>query len=198
MSTDVKMMAGPTPAEFARNDWALALTAVIALLIGLVLRITITTQTNTYAIPGGAAVVYPSNWVADTTASENLFNTSNPRSGSTFATHIALLSAPLGANSTLSDVAIQWTLDLSNEREHFRSISSQATRAAGTDGVKITYAYVADVGSSSLSQLPVVVQATDTLLLVNGQVYVLRYEADATVYNDDLGTYERALAALKF
>jgi len=197
MSTNVKM-AGPTPAEFARNDWALVITALIALLVGLVLRVVITTQTNTYAIPGGAAVVYPANWVADTTTGENLFSTSNPRSGSTFATHMSLLSAPLAANSTLSDAAIQWTLDLTNERQHFRSISSEAVRVAGTDGVRITYAYVADAGGSSLSQLPVVVQATDTLVLVNGQVYALRYEADATVYKDDLGTYERALAALKF
>lgn len=197
MSTNVKM-AGPTPAEFARNDWALVITALIALLVGLVLRVVITTQTNTYAIPGGAAVVYPANWVADTTTGENLFSTSNPRSGSTFATHMALLSAPLAANSTLSDAAIQWTLDLTNERQHFRSISSEAVRVAGTDGVRITYAYVADAGGSSLSQLPVVVQATDTLVLVNGQVYALRYEADATVYKDDLATYERALAALKF
>ncbi|WP_423226385.1 hypothetical protein [Candidatus Amarolinea aalborgensis] len=197
MSTNVKM-AGPTPAEFARNDWALVITALIALLVGLVLRVVITTQTNTYAIPGGAAVVYPANWVADTTTGENLFSASNPRSGSTFATHMALLSAPLAANSTLSDAAIQWTLDLTNERQHFRSISSEAVRVAGTDGVRITYAYVADAGGSSLSQLPVVVQTTDTLVLVNGQVYALRYEADATVYKDDLGTYERALAALKF
>jgi len=197
MSTNVKM-AGPTPAEFARNDWALVITALIALLVGLVLRVVITTQTNTYAIPGGAAVVYPANWVADTTTGENLFSTSNPRSGSTFATHMSLLSAPLAANSTLSDAAIQWTLDLTNERQHFRSISSEAVRVAGTDGVRITYAYVADAGGSSLSQLPVVVQATDTLVLVNGQVYALRYEADATVYKDDLATYERALAALKF
>ncbi|MBK9093429.1 MAG: hypothetical protein IPM84_11780 [Anaerolineae bacterium] len=198
MSTDVKMMAGPTPAEFARNDWALAITALIALLVGLVLRVVITTQTSTYTIPGAANIVYPTNWVADTTTGENLFSVSNPRSGSTFPSHMALVSAPLAADNTLSDAAIQWTLDLSSSREHFRNLSSQTMSAAGTDGVKISYAYVADVGGSSRSQLPVVVQAIDTLMLVNGQLYVLRYEADATVYNDDLATYERALAALKF
>ena len=198
MSADVKTMAGPTPAEYARNDWALVITALIALLIGVVLRVVITTQTNTYTIPGAADIVYPANWVADTTAGENMFSASNPRSGSIFPSRVALLSAPLAADSSLSETTIQWTLELSASREHFRSLSSQTVSVAGKDGVKISYAYVADVGGSTLSQLPVVVQAIDTLILVNGQLYIMRYEADATIFNDDLPTYERALAALKF
>lgn len=197
MSSEVTMMAGPTPAEFRRNDWSLALTALLAVLIGLVLRVVITTQTNTYAIPGAANIVYPANWVSNTAVGDDLFSVSNPRSGSTFATRMAFLSTPLAADQSLSDAVIQWTLDLSAEREHFRNIASEATRVGNADGVKVTYAYVADV-SGSRSQLPVVIQATDTLVLVNNQIYILRYEADATVYANDLPTYERALAALKF
>ena len=85
---------------------------------------------------------------------------------------------------------------LRSAEKDFRNLASEVTRAAGRDAVKVTYAYVADVGVGSLTQLPVVVKAVDTLVPVGERLYVLRYEAEATVFEDDLSSYEQALSAL--
>ena len=187
----------PTATEQRRNDWAVIILILFAILLGWGMRNNSVNAVKEFTFQGGIpTIAVPAPWI--TTQGEGvLLRAYDPASLSTFSSHVELASRPLRSGEDLSLINISWPLKRSQELDRFRTLSSQPVIGpTGEAALLLTYAYIADpTRESGTTGLPVVVKGQDLLFVVGDesarQLVALTTAADATHWDAEAHLFRR-------
>lgn len=171
----------PTPREQLRNDLAVAVTVLFALILALGIRNQVYNASSITTLNAGAVrIAYPERWVMRTDG-ESGFTAIHLGSPSTYDSRIAVSSRPLGANETLELARFDRGLKLAGEVAGYRELEAATMEVLnGAPAIVATYGFIADpTRDAGAIGLPVVVEAQDIIFVHNEMVYVVSMSADA-------------------
>jgi hypothetical protein len=177
----------PTEQELRRTDWAVVITLLLALFLGLGIRNNAMNASRSVELGDGLPTLkVPSNWITDTPEGA-LLKASNPSSPSIFNAELTVTTRPLAAGqdavAARTAVGLQHTQDLL----HYRELEAVPVTVDGQSGILVTYAYVADpTREQGAIAPPVVVQAQD-LIFPSGdnQALIVTIATDAATWDEE-------------
>jgi hypothetical protein len=178
----------PTEAELSRIDWAMIVTLLFALFLGLGIRNNAVTASRTVELGEGLpSIKVPDNWI--TGQPEGLLlEASNPRSPSIFNAelNVAVLALPPGQDAVAARTVV--SLQRTQELDRYRELDAEAvTVLDGTEGILVTYAYVADpTREQGAIAPPVVVQAQDLIFPIGENAVIVTVATDAATWDEEL------------
>lgn len=174
----------PSPREQLRNDLAVTVTVLFALILALGIRNQVYTSSNFTTLNAGAVrIAYPERWVMRSHG-EGAFTAIHLGSPSTYDTRVDVSSRPLGANETIDLARFDRGLRLSGEVAGYRELEAVEMEVLnGTPAIVTTYGFIADpTRDAGAIGLPVVVEAQDIIFVQNDMVYVISMSADAVAW----------------
>lgn len=178
--------------------WALVAGMIV---IGLLVR-TIFVARTVEVTTDNLSVAYPANWISMTTDDPyDVLARSEPMMSDPFPANVRIMQMPVTELSTtadsLDDFALKWSDRQTEDLEGYRVLSIEPVSVQGTDAARINYAYIAEPLLGGPGAMPVVARGQDVLIPHDATLTVVRFVADADVY-DTLGTtWERILGSLK-
>jgi hypothetical protein len=159
------------------SDWAVIVLVIAALIGGWLVK---TSAENATQLIGGdvGSFSYPAGWLADTSTGLTVQDT---RTASGVPTAFSLSAEPLDGDPSLNALSTGRTIRLAQELDGFSMLSTKPDNVNGESAVTLNYAYVVvpEAGTAGSARLPVVVEATDTLLKHSGQLVVVRFSSDS-------------------
>lgn len=171
----------PAKGEQLRNDLAVAVTVLFALILALGIRSQVYTASSFATLNNGAVRIdYPERWVMRSTG-ESGFTAIHLGSPSIYDARVEVSSRPLGANETLDLARFDRGLKLAGEVTGYRELEAVTMEVLnGTPAIVATYGFIADpTRDAGAIGLPVVVEAQDVIFVHDGMVYVVSMSADA-------------------
>jgi hypothetical protein len=179
-----------------------------ALLLGWLLKNSIGGSTAA-AESDGLSLRYPGSWVLETGRGEEgapLVEAMDLRSGSSFPTtvrveQLAVDDFPQVSGEENEPIAIAnaWGFQRAMELDNYQGLNTELVQVDGHPGASVDYAYVETPAPTGLQQaLPVVVRATDYLIPVGDQVYILTLAVDATRFEEASTTFDSILQSVRF
>lgn len=171
----------PAPSEQLRNDLAVAVTVIFALILALGIRNQVYSAANITALNGGAVrIAYPERWGMRST-DDSGFTAIRFGSPSLYDTRVEVSSRPLNANETLDLARFDRGFKLSTELPGYRELEAAEMQVLnGTPAIVTTYGFIADpTRDAGATSLPVIVEAQDVIFVHDGYVYVVSLRADA-------------------
>lgn len=171
-------------------EWLVVATALVALLLGALLMLIVTTRTVPFEAEG-IRFRYPAGWLQGQDE-ETFFRATEFGSPAALQAEVLAELTP-EAPVSLEQLGAQRTFTLANTLGDFRVLSSQVTMVNGTPAIQLDYAYVdSGLRSAYQSGLPVVMQGRDIIVPMNGLAYVFSLTTDA----DEFARDERVLTRL--
>jgi len=79
----------------------------------------------------------------------------------------------------------------------YRILSTELGAVDGIEASKVTYAYVTEPAGSFQQGIPVVVQAVDWVVILQGKAYTLTFAAKAENFAEE-GSFHSILASVDF
>ena len=124
---------------------------------------------------------YPIGWLSNRTDGLHAADT---RTNSGVPTAFGLTAETVNADQDLKALSTRQTIRLAQDLDGFSMLSTKSESVNGEPAVTLAYAYVVvpDVGVASSNRLPVVVEATDSLIKHSDKLYVLRFSADSAAF----------------
>jgi hypothetical protein len=191
----------PSPQEMRRNEIAVIVTLIVALLLGGGIRNN--SINNSRAVELGAGlpeISIPANWIKGTSP-DYLVSVRNQRSAGIFDSEITVAIQPLAENE--NEVTVRTALGLKRGQELLRYRELEATpvtvgSAEDVTGILVTYAYVADpTREQGAVAAPVVVQAQDLIFTANGNAVIVTMAADAAHWDDEESYFDLVKNSLR-
>lgn len=184
-----------------RQRWAhlfTILVAVVLILVGLNQRNSIFRATVLFDSPeAGIQALYPENWLIDTLG-EYVFRVRDMTQPG-FKTTIEVTVRPIGADTEERNIADRLTLD---RLQTFTDYSVQPAQPYmlpdGSLGQSISYTYVSRNPSPFLANIPTVVRGFDVLVVSGGQVIIMTFRADRTIFDLEFNRFEQFLRDIQF
>jgi hypothetical protein len=199
------------------TEWLIISLVILALIAGWALKLSIQGQTATFASEALSAR-YPVDWILGKD-DDTLFTVKAPDSPSTFNTTFSARVEPLeveekeyvfkvegadasvkplGEVTSLDAVANRLVMRRNKELKEYNALSTRKTTLMGHLALAIEYAYVDSprAGWATAPSLPVVVQAVDTIVVKDDQVYIFAYAADANVFAKEKDTLAAILESV--
>lgn len=183
-------------------EWLVILTVIAALVLGWVLRSAVVNQMNTATV-GQMTVAYPAGWVASRPAGA-LFDARDLNQGA-FAPEVRVTevtkssltpkSATAAKNWGLTDTASAWSLQRGRGLLGYRVLDVSPTTVAGRQAVRLSYAYVSNGTETATNALPVVIEATDTIVPVGDKFEIMTASAPSDSFGAMKATFQRILDA---
>ncbi len=201
------------------TEWLVIGLVILALIVGWVLKASIQGQTATFASET-LSVRYPVDWLLGKDE-DTLFTVTDPDSLSTFKTTFSTRVEPLeevkeeeyvfkvegvdasvkplGEVTGLNAAANRLVMRRNKQLKEYNVLSARETTLMGWEALAIEYAYVDSprAGWATAPSLPVVVQAVDTVIVKDDQVYVFTYAADANIFAQEKGTLASILESVR-
>lgn len=201
------------------TEWLVIGLVILALIVGWVLKASIQGQTATFASET-LSVRYPVDWLLGKDE-DTLFTVTDPDSLSTFktifSTRVEPLEEvkeeeyvfkvegvdasvkPLGEVTGLNAAANRLAMRRNKQLKEYNVLSARETTLMGWEALAIEYAYVDSprAGWATAPSLPVVVQAVDTVIVKDDQVYVFTYAADANIFAQEKDTLASILESVR-
>ena len=172
----------PAPREQMRNDLAVAVTVLFALILAFGIRNQALNASKFAALNEGAVrIAYPERWVLRS-ADDSGFTAVHFGSPSVYDTRVEASSRPLNANETLDLARFDRGLKLAAELPGYRELEAAEMQVLnGAPAIVTTYGFIDDpTRNAGATSLPVVVEAQDVVFVHEGQVYVVSLRADAS------------------
>lgn len=181
----------PAPGELRRNDLAVLLVVLLALLLGLAVRSWALGASRSFALGEDLPTLrYPLGWRTSQTETF-AFQALNPHSPSHFDARVEVRVSSRPAAEPLDLARAAWSIQRSQDLLAYRELAAEPLTVQGEPALLIHYAYVADpTRASGVTGVPVVVEAQDLLFLRFGKLVVVTVAADAT----EFATAERDFA----
>lgn len=177
-----------------RYDYLLIGALVLALASGLGANQLLRTQTLRYqsdALP--VAFTYPKGWAIHS-ESPGEFSLRDLSSSNTFKTTISVVSNKTRGGTPLDLLTAQQITADSRFKVMYTELGTQqATTVDGNPAISVEYQYVTQTPSG-----PAVARGIVTYTLVEGRLFVFRYEADPLNFPDGLNAYQRLLNSTTF
>lgn len=163
-------------------DWAVVGLVVVALIAGWLVKSS--AENNLQSLSGDVgSFSYPKGWLVD---KSNGLSVQDARSvsASGVPTTFSLTTEALDGDPSLNAISTGRTIKLSQDLDGFSMLGTKSDSVNGEAAVTLSYAYVIvpEAGTAGSARLPVVVQATDTLVKHNGQLYVLHFNSDSNSF----------------
>ena len=177
-------MSTLTASSHARRDrfadWAVIVLVVIALAAGWLIKSSAENATQSINSAAGS-FSYPSGWQ---TSKALGLSAQDTRTKSGIPTAFSITSEALDTDQGLDALSTRQTMRLAQDNDDFSMLNINKETIGGDNAVTLSYAYVAmsNAGTAASDRLPVVVEATDTLIKRGNTLYVLRFSADSTAY----------------
>ncbi len=199
MVTTAAVPERPRAGEGLRDALLVLLTFALAMAAAWGLKTFIEQRTITFtAADGSFTLDYPTGWIAARAASGVFLDVSDPQSSESARARFTVQAEPAAADGSLREAAGLISLRRSEALREYRELSSQATTVSGQPAIAVTYAYVADPpAGAGPATLPIVVQATDVLLLGRGQVYIFTGASEAAAADYNSPVFQRILASIR-
>jgi hypothetical protein len=179
----------PTDAELSRIDIAMIVTLLFALFLGMGIRNNAVTASHTVELGEGLpSIKVPDDWI--TGQPEGLLlQATNPRSPSNFnaEVNVAVLALPPGQDAVAARTVV--SLQRTQELDRYRELDADRVVVLdGTEGILVTYAYVADPSrEQGAIAPPVVVQAQDLIFPVGEgeNAVIITFATDAATWDEE-------------
>ncbi len=192
----------PTAKEQWRNDIAVLLVALVALLLGWSIRNAVVDARSQLSLGEGLPTLeYPRSWLQQ--GGEGLlFQAVDPASTSTFDARLSVALREVSEEQALEMAEMTWPLQRSKEFQWFRHLSTTpVTGPEGRPALLVEYAYVADpTRASGGNGLPVVVRAQDLLFLAGEapdiRLVVVTVAADAGEWDEHADQFQAIFQSL--
>jgi hypothetical protein len=171
----------PGPREQLRNDIAVAVTVLFALVLALGIRNQVYSAHKVTTLNDGALrIAYPERWLLRAEG-DTAFTAINRGSPSTYDTRVEVTSRPLNPDETLELARFDRGLKLASTVSGYRELEAAPMEVlGGVPALVTTYGFVADpTRDAGATGLPVVVEAQDILFVQDGVLYVVALSADA-------------------
>lgn len=188
----------PRPNEESRQALAVIIVVITGLCLGWLLMTDIEGRSMSFRSAGEAvSLSYPVSWMAGKAEEGTLLSIANPVSLASFRPTLKVYTRPLAQGQRLMDAATVWTLGRMKELREFRDLGAEQTTIAGRAALRVNYGYVADPPAGlGPAGLPIVVRASDTIVLLGSQFVVFSTVSDAGQDSGD-PTFARVLATVK-
>ena len=192
----------PTAKEQWRNDMAVLLVALVALLLGWSIRNAVVDARSQFSLgPDLPALEYPRSWLQQ--GKEGLiFQAIDPASASTFDARLSVAVQEGVEEQALEMAEMTWPLQRSKEFQWFRHLSTMSvTGPDDRPALLVEYAYVADpTRASGGNGLPVVVRAQDLLFLAgegpDARLVAVTVAADAGEWDEHADQFQAIFQSL--
>ena len=192
-------MSTLTASSHARRDrfadWAVIGLVVIALAAGWLIKSS--TENATQSINSAAgSFSYPSGWQTSKALGLSAQDTRTP---SGIPTAFSITSETLDTDQGLDALSTRQTIRLAQDNDGFSMLNINKETIGGDNAVTLNYAYVvvSNAGTAASERLPVVVEATDTLIKRGNTLYVLRFSADSAAYASLADLRAKLLSSVK-
>jgi hypothetical protein len=166
-------------------EWAVWLTLLVALLLGLVLQSVVTSRTET-AEAAGVRLSYPASWSRQEVETSVISLSETPLGVSSGATvTVQRLPKPelLRREAELSDAASSWAINRGRDLVGYRALGITPSQASGREAMTVEYAYVGGSAMGAVSgAIPSVIRATDTIVSSGDGYLVLSFSAERQAY----------------
>lgn len=161
-------------------DWAVIGLVVIALLIGWSIKSGAENATQALSSDVGSFNA-PMGWRSDKSAGLAAMDT---RTASGVPTTFSITTQVLDNDASLNALSTRRTIKLAQELDGFSMLDTRADTVNGESATTLNYAYVVvpEAGTAGSARVPVVVEATDTLLKRNGQLVIVHFSSEATAF----------------
>ena len=189
----------PGRAEVLRNDLAVLVALLIALLLGLGIREQARKAHRSYDLGDGLPKIwYPAGWLSGQPGFLH-FQASNPASPSSYDARVDVILRDRKPEETLDLARANWGLQRSQDLLLYREFdSTPATVLDGQPALLTRYAYVADpTRDSGASGLPVVVEGEDLLFFADNKLVVATVSADANHWEVETRHFQLVFDSLK-
>jgi hypothetical protein len=177
----------PTQRELSRIDWAVIVTVLFALFLGLGIRNNARNASRTVELGEGLPTIkVPSDWITGSPEG-TLLEARNPRSPSIFNAQLTITTRPLAAGEDAVAARTALGLQRTQKLEHYRELKANTVTVNGQPGILVTYAYVADpTREQGAIAPPVVVEAQD-LIFPSGdnQALIVTIATDAATWDEE-------------
>lgn len=161
-------------------DWAVIGLVIIALLIGWTIKSGAENATQSLSSDVGSFNA-PIGWRSDQSAGLAALDT---RTASGVPTTFSLSTEVLDGDPSLNALSTRRTIKLAQELDGFSMLETRADTLNGESATTLNYAYVVvpEAGTAGSARVPVVVEATDTLLKRSGQLVIVHFSSEAASF----------------
>ena len=161
-------------------DWAVIGHVVIALLIGWAIKSGAEGATQALSSDVGSFNA-PMGWRSDKSAGLAAMDT---RTASGVPTTFSITTQALDTDASLNALSTRRTIKLAQELDGFSMLDTRADTVNGESATTLNYAYVVvpEAGTAGSARVPVVVEATDTLIKRNGQLVIVHFSSESTAF----------------
>ena len=161
-------------------DWAVIGLVVIALLIGWSIKSGAENATQALSSDVGSFNA-PMGWRSDKSAGLAAMDT---RTASGVPTTFSITTQALDSDASLNALSTRRTIQLAQELDGFSMLDTRADTVNGESATTLKYAYVVvpEAGTAGSARVPVVVEATDTLIKRNDQLVIVHFSSESTSF----------------
>ena len=161
-------------------DWAVIGLVVIALLIGWAIKSGAEGATQALSSDVGSFNA-PIGWRSDKNAGLAAMDT---RTASGVPTTFSIATEAFDGDPSLNALSTRRTIQLAQDLDGFSMLGTQPDSIFGNSATTLNYAYVVvpEAGTAGSARVPVVVEATDTLIKRGGQLVIVHFSSEASSY----------------
>jgi hypothetical protein len=193
--------AGTALSRLSRNDRFSAILVVIvavtAISLGLVIRQRNTSQVWQYVSrEAGIEALYPAGWLADEEGSY-LVRLRDPKARP-FKTQITITILPASSTSSVRNVLDSLTIQRSVDLPAYRVLNITERTTGGLNFTEMDFAFVNADPNPFAQILPVVVLGTDLVIIDGDRAIVATCMDEQSTYPENLSTFQRFFASLRY
>jgi hypothetical protein len=193
--------AGTALSRLSRNDRFSAILVVIvavtAISLGLVIRQRNTSQVWQYVSrEAGIEALYPAGWLADEEGSY-LVRLRDPKARP-FKTQITITILPASSTSSVRNVLDSLTIQRSVDLPAYRVLNITERTTGGLNFTEMDFAFVNADPNPFAQILPVVVLGTDLVIIDGDRAIVATFMDEQSTYPENLSTFQRFFASLRY
>jgi hypothetical protein len=161
-------------------DWAVIGLVVIALLIGWAIKSGAEGATQTLSSDVGSFNA-PIGWRSDQSAG---LAAMDMRTTSGVPTTFSITTEAFDGDPSLNALSTRRTIQLAQDLDGFSMLGTQSDSIFGNSATTLNYAYVVvpEAGMAGSARIPVVVEATDTLIKRGGQLVIVHFSSEASSF----------------
>ncbi len=190
-TTNKPLSLGDRFAELA----VVALT-VVALAFGWLLKSTVENRSLPFQ-SGDITVRVPAGWFAEKTGQNEVLRVSD-RTTTGFGTTYAIQQQAVAADMDAAAFVSLLTLQRGTSLTAYRVLDQQDVLVGGRQAVQVEYVYVESAANLSNDVLPAVVHGLDYIFVKDGRAVIITYNADQSLFDANLGRFQRFLVSVQF
>ncbi|MGB3904534.1 MAG: hypothetical protein WBB22_06385 [Anaerolineae bacterium] len=173
---------------------------IAALLLGWVVKGWVQGRSISFSSDDGAlSLRYPADWL-EQVDKDALLTVSDIRGEGSFKPTFSVATREMNPDFPLTpnDLIVTMSVRKAEELKAYRILSTELGAVDGIEASKVTYAYVTEPAGSFQQGIPVVVQAVDWVVILQGKAYILTFAAKAENFAEEEGSFHSILASVDF